>query len=147
MKKLIFISSILVLSISCFSQNGEWEKTKETKAFSKVLPMSKGKIVMKDGTTMYFKKLKVANDFVTFSTKEYGTMKYKTTDISEMYKLKSQVLEGAAVGAGIGLLTSFATFAQYKSKYKKTGDSYYYLDKDDKNIDCIHCYWNNYNNF
>jgi hypothetical protein len=69
--------------------------------FNRIPPLSKGKIILTDGTAINFKDLRVQNDTASFYNKESSYLRYGKSDIYKIAKIGNYAATGA-ISCGLG---------------------------------------------
>ena len=98
MKQIFLICFSLTLTLQCFSQ--------EVNDIKKVPPISKGKIMLIDGTTFQFSKLEVKNDTVICTDPQLNIYRYPGAEVHKISKNGSYAGAGAIAGGFAGLFGS-----------------------------------------
>jgi hypothetical protein len=78
--------------------------SQEITDISKVPPLSKGKIILTDGTTFNFTQLKVLNDTVIFTNSQSSVCKYQSGEVFKILKTGNFAAVGAITSGLGGLL-------------------------------------------
>ena len=96
MKKIILICFSVLFTILGFSQ--------EINDIKEVPPVSKGKIILTDGTAFNFTQLKVLNDTVIFTNSQSNVCKYQSGEVYKISKTGNFAVVGAITSGLGGLL-------------------------------------------
>jgi hypothetical protein len=96
MKKFVcFCFLCLCLGISSYSQ--------ETTNLNHYVPVKKGKITLKDGTTVKFKHLKLNDQILNYTDPKGNVIEKNISDVSKIAKRRSSAGFGAIVGGAFTL--------------------------------------------
>ena len=113
MKKLILFCFSMLFIVNGFSQ--------EINDITKVSPISKGKIILTDGTALNFTQFQVVNDTVMFINSQSIVCKYQSGEVYKISKTGNFAAEGA-ISSGLGGLLGAILGTSDWNKYEALRD-------------------------